>query len=333
MSEIAGDNNAGFYISPDNKFYFVDRSTFAQIDAPTTITGLSLTDESGELRTVQIVSGASEDTSGTTSHVYWPEETPEGGSVDSFTVGYSVRSVTGITIGGVTCGVGILGVDEENTSKTFLYEIGSNIITLNANATTKPAAGQLVVIVYTGYYDIDITNTNNTLRGEIAALTGGSGIIEAQYSDETLKDFASADAKANVLLSTYDDEEKEVSCTWRGSELDSTALYMMWNFAQTAEGVVGQYAVVGRTITAFGVDKVSISLQLKNKNFFKRYGTVLIDTTKQDLTGVKVYKNTSIGDSASAIDDFIIDDGGFVFYPTLGDTFDPMFQDSFYPGY
>ena len=62
LFELAEAVNASFYISSEDKFYFLTRDAFTQIDAPEHITNLKLEEEIGDLRTVQIITGATEET-------------------------------------------------------------------------------------------------------------------------------------------------------------------------------------------------------------------------------------------------------------------------------
>lgn len=52
-------DGASFYISPDKKFYFLVASDFPQVDAPEHITELKKVDAYSDLRTVQVMKGAS----------------------------------------------------------------------------------------------------------------------------------------------------------------------------------------------------------------------------------------------------------------------------------
>lgn len=56
---------ASYYISPDKKFYFLIRDEFTTVDAPTHVTEITKTRSYGDLRTVQIVRGASAGITGT----------------------------------------------------------------------------------------------------------------------------------------------------------------------------------------------------------------------------------------------------------------------------
>jgi hypothetical protein len=60
LNELAKKvDGASFYIAPDKKFYFLVASDFPQVDAPEHITGLKKVDAYSDLRTVQIMKGAS----------------------------------------------------------------------------------------------------------------------------------------------------------------------------------------------------------------------------------------------------------------------------------
>jgi len=326
LFELAEDINASFYVSPDKKFYFVTRDAFEQIDAPEKITGLKLEEENGDLRTVQIVTGASEETSTQTEGMFW--------ALDQTVInlGYQIKSVTGISINGIPVGVGKLGVDETDITKTFLYQIGDQSVTLNSNATVQPAEGDNVVILYKGFYEIIVTNTNDSLKSSLIALNGTSGIIEQILTDETIDNFSDADQKATALLNQYGEREQTLSCSCNSLDLSDTDLYKIWNFALTDLRITGQYIIVERSLSSFGVDKMWSRIKLKNKNFFSRYGTVLNKKVKKRGADVKVYKQTVIGDTMTNSDSVVFDQGDFVFYPS--DYFiDPMFTDCFYPGY
>ena len=323
LYELATDANASFFVSADKKFYFQTRDAFTQMDAPAHITGVKIEEENGDLRTVQIVTGASEETSTQTESTFWTA------GQGAWMLGYQVKSISGITINGILAGIGKLGVDEIDPSKTFLFELGSNTITLNANATTQPAAGNLVVIVYKGFYEIIVTNTNNSLQSELADISGTSGLIEQIYTDETIDNFADADQKSRSLLDAYGEREQTISAT--ASNFADTELYLMWNFALTDQRITGQYVITERSISAFGVDQFWIRVKLRNKNFFSRYGTVLVKPEKQVGKDLKVYKNSIISDAMSVTDEYTVSNLGLVFWPTDGAFVDPLF-DTFYPG-
>lgn len=323
LSELADDTGYTFYVSADKKFYFISRSSFTQIAAPAHITRVQLEEEAGDVRTKQIVTGATEETSTQTEGVYWATDQTV------MPLGYQIGAITGVTINAASVGVGILGVDDEDTTKTFLYNSGGTQLTLNPNATTKPATGANVVCVYKGYFDVVVEEENTALVSEIQGLNGTSGLIEKIITDTTIQTYTDAETKCQALLSQYAEREQTVSCDARS--LADTARFMLWTFNLPGQNIVGEYAVVERTIKAFGVDSVWISVKLKNKNFFSRYGTTLVRRPKTSGEDAKVYKNLSFSNNVSATDQFTIDSAGIVFYPSPSAALNDPGLPGFYP--
>ena len=323
LQELADAISATYYIDADNYFHFVTRDEFVQIPAPEHITGLQLEEDTGELRTVQIVTGASEETSQQIENTYWPADQ------SAMTLGYQVSSITGITINAVTAAFGQLGVDDDNTSITFLYTLGSNTLTVNPNATTKPAAEQNVVVVYNGYYEIVVINTNDALKESISMLNGTSGMIENVLTDETITSFGDADTKALSLLDQYDERDQVVSCI--SHDIVATALYNMWYINRPDLNIVGNYVITERELSPFGTEMI-ISVKLKNKGYFARYGTTLNKGKKNKGSTVKIYKTTVMGDKVTNTETLTAEALDLVYCPTSGAYADPMFLDSFYPG-
>lgn len=325
LDELADDIGASYFISPDKKFYFLVKNDIELIDAPAHIKGVKLEESGSDVRTVQIVAGASEETTPQSEGLYWAADQ------QTMTLGYQPSSVSSMAINGNPVGVGLLGVDEEDVTKTFLWKYGSQIITLNSNATTKPTTGDNVVIIYNGYYDIIVQNQNDSLVAELSALNGTSGKIEAIETDETIESFADADTLANNLLQQNDEREQTVSATCL--ELSKTDLLTAWRFNLPTQHIVGDYVITKRTISDF-YDKYLIKVTLKNKGFYCRYGTVLKEVDKTVRTDAVIYKQTTIGDTANATDSVVIDADGNVFYPASvasGLINDPGLADGFYP--
>jgi len=323
LEELADDINASYFVTPEKKFYFITRDAFTLVTMPEGVTGLQIEDDSADVRTVQIVTGASEETSAQTEQTYWLQDQ------SAWVLGYQVSSVTGFTIDGVIAGFGLKGVDEGDSSVTFLYEPGSNSITLNSGATVKPATGDNVVIVYKGYYDIVVTNSNDALKESIALLSGTSGLIEEVYTDETIDNYQDAETKANSLLQQYGERQKEISCSCR--DFENTEIFTMWEIHRPDINIEGQYVVTERTISAFGPDEYWIQCKLKNKGYFSRYGQTLKTVQKSRNATTKVYKNAVIGESVSATDAVAFDHAGLVCYP-VGATGGVLF-DTGLPGF
>lgn len=323
LSELAYDVGFTYYVSADKKFYFISRTSFTEIPAPAHITKVQLEEEAGDIRTRQIVTGATEETATQTEGVYWAADQT------IMPLGYQIGTITGVSINNVPCGVGILGVDDEDTTKTFLYNSGGQQLTLNAYATTKPATGANVVCVYKGYFDVVVENDNSALIAEIQGLNGTSGLIEKITTDTTIQTYVDAETKCQALLSQYSEREQTISCDARS--IEDTARFMLWTFNLPGQNITGSYAVVERTIRSFGVDSVWISVKLKNKNFFARYGTTLVTKTKTAGGAAKVYKNLSFSETVETSDSFVFDSAGIIFYPSTNAALNDPGLPGFYP--
>jgi hypothetical protein len=322
LEELAQLVDAQYFISEDKKFYFLKRDAISIVDAPEHITALQKSQTAIDVRTVQTVLGASEETSNQTENFVWVTDQKTA------TLGYQVSSVSGITINGTPVEYGVRGIDEADTDVSFLYEFGSQIITVNDNATTKPANTDNVVIVYKGYYDIIVVTENEQLKEQIATLNGTSGRIEYVETDETIDNYLDAQAKADALLAQYGEMESEITC--KLDSTDYTSLLTGWRFAYPELGVAGDYVIVERTIEDFGPDKLRVSLKMKNKGFFSRYGTVFKRRDKKEKRVVVVYKSSLFGDNLSLVDVPVFELGGMVYYPTSGLFTDPEL-DGFFP--
>src|SRR5574343_1641573 len=76
LSELASDIGASFRVSGDKKFYFLTRDNMLQVDAPEHITSLKKEETCRDVRTVQVVTGATEETSQQTIQCYWGHGAP-----------------------------------------------------------------------------------------------------------------------------------------------------------------------------------------------------------------------------------------------------------------
>ena len=315
LNELADDVGGQWYISPDKKFYFVLKTDIPSIPAPSRISGLRLTESAGDIRTMQTVVGASEETSDQTQSVYWANDQY------NVTLNYQVSEIIGITIEGVPVSVGIIGVDEDDTSKTFLYQYAGQIINLNDNAVTKPTTGDLVVITYKGYYDIIIVNINEALKAEIALLSGSSGIIENILSDETIESDTDADNKANALLDENGERTQEISCEYPG--VSGTDIGTAWEVNYPELGIVGVFVVTEKNITDY-TKTFYTKLKLKNKGLSSRYGQVLKKEKKEVRPDTKVYNTIALSDVISRPYEVVEITDPVTCYPAIAGEFSGM---------
>lgn len=325
LAELADDVNASFNVSADKKFYFLTRDDFTQVDVPDKIKNLQIREEAGDLRTFQIVTGAKEETASQTEEVTWLADQTV------FPLGYPIKSITSVKINGGAVDVGILGLDEDDTDVTFLYNVSTKQLSLNSNATTKPVATDTVQCIYIGYYEVTIEKGNESVQQEIAALNGTSGVIDNLINDETLEDLADAELKAAAMLDLYGEREQVITCNCL--DIDASELLNIWTFSEPDLGIEGQYIITERNIASFTEDLFMLNVTLNSKNYTRRYGTVLNPDIKTVGKETRVDKSTSLGDTINVMDTADVDLAGLAFYPTANDTdyLDPLFQDSFYP--
>lgn len=322
LQDLADELGASFDISPTKEFFFVTRDDFEECDPPAEIAELKRSEQVGDMRSVQIITGATEETSTQTRGVYWADGQAEQ------VLAYSLSQEPNVLINGVAANVGVRGVDDSDTSITFLWEYGSPVVSVNADAITKPATGDLVTFVYLGFYDILVVNTNDQLVADLAARSGTTGRIERILTDESITNYQDADTKGAGLLDAYSEEEREVSLFCK--DVDASRLYLMWDLAYTSLGIEGLYVVVEQTIQHYYDGAYKVSVKMKNRNFYCRYGQSFRRYEKKVGGSKLVYKNSAIGDIATANDEYSFATAGTVFYATAGDYTDPMLP-GFYP--
>src|SRR5574344_1606694 len=334
LQDLADDCGALFYISPDKKFYFQQKSDLTQIDIPEHVTSLKRTETADGMITQQTIAGATEETDTQTEQFLWSVE-PEAYQ-SSCVLAYPVASITAVYIGeSLSTGMswtqvdfGVKGTDDDDTTKTFLYPAGSTTLAVNGKAVTKPSSSvPYVKVVYVGTYDIIVTDTNNTLQSELAKLNGTSGKIEAYKSDSTIETFQDADTTATNLLDKNNERSEEISAKCHG--IDDTGLYMVWNIQNTDARIAGVYVIVERTIEDFGPDAFFITVKLKNRNLYSRYGTVLKSDEKTKNSDVLVYKTSIFIEKLSLAESWDItkDLKGFLHFPASSGIAEPSLMD------
>jgi hypothetical protein len=325
MNELADKAGALWYISPEDKLYFVKKTDLETIALPEYGTGLQVSENSAGIRTKQIVVGASEETSLQNLGFTW--------TANQYTIPlpYQISEVTGITINGTPAGVGILGVDDESTAKTFLYRYGDKQISLNNNATVKPSVGANVTVVFYGYYDIVIEKENESLKESLIAINGTSGIIENILTDETILSEEDATTTASTMLE--ENGERIQTLTYTVPFLEGTDIGTVWEVNKPELAIVGTFIVIERNISDFNKTFLC-KVKLNNKNFASRYGTVLKKVDKKVRTETKVYNTSSVFDNITRPTEEIIIHEPVTCFPAIEGDFEGMAwsgQNLFYP--
>lgn len=331
LSELGDSVNAAARIDAAGVFHFTSDDQFPEQTPPTHISRLKKQESGVKLRTVQRVTGANQETSLQTESKVW-----EANQV-ALLLGYQVSSVSGITINGAPAGVGIKGVDESDTTKTFLVRYGDNVVTVNSSASVKPVASDNVVAVYYGFYSVEIISENEALKSEISALNGTSGKIENIFVDTSITNYEDGQNLADDLLSSNETREETITGFYVSSDLSISCLLCAWNLSYPELGIEGRYVIVERTIKYFA-DEFKVSFKLKNKNFYSRDGMIL-DKNDQQLNNLSirtddlVFKTSFVVETAVFDDEFSIEHGGVIFYPVGAgsELYAPVTLDGFYP--
>lgn len=314
LNELAGAVGAVPKVDSDGVFHFVDKTAFPAKTPPAHIRAVKKSSNAQNLRTVQYLSGASEDTTLQTKSFTWAAGQTE------IALPYQLSSVVGISINGTPAGVGFVGLDSSNPAKTFLWTYGTQVIALNASATVKPATGDSVVAVFYGYYSVEIESKNLNLIESIKARNGTSGRIEVVEIDQTITSSADGEQRAADLLSTNGVVEETIDLICHDAGVSS--ILATWHLDYPDLYISGDYVVVERTITD-RYDKFTVQVKLKNKGFTSRYGTIYNKNNKtiNDLTirpNELVQKYGSFQDQMGLTESWDVSNGGIIVFPGHG---------------
>jgi hypothetical protein len=321
MQELGDEIGAIANVSASGVFSFVSRGDFPVVAVPDQITNIKQSENGQTLRSVQILSGAKAETSTLTRGFVWIADQADA------VLGYQVAEEPAATINGTPATFGLIGVNEQDTDKTFLWRYGNNVVIVNANATTKPVAGDIVVFVFKGFYSIEVLVENETLKNEIAMMSGTSGKIESVVVDTSVTRQEDGEETANGLLREYGGREETITLDCHDVIASKTLNQWYLNYPEL--NIVGDYVIVERTITDL-YDKKKVSLKLKNKGFYSRYGQVYNKNNRQiNNLSVRsddlVIKQSSFTEQTTTTDTWIIQPATLQYYPGDGtDLCDPV---------
>lgn len=124
------------------------------------------------------------------------------GSTTSFTLGYPLAATpSSITLNGVAQTIALKG----STGALWYYAINDAVLQQDTSQTVLTSSDQLIV-VYTGFFAETVTVDDTTQQALYAALSGGTGIVEAvedHSSDVPPMTSAQAIAYAQSLINRY----------------------------------------------------------------------------------------------------------------------------------
>jgi hypothetical protein len=325
LDELVQVVGATWHISPDRKFYFLVKSDFTSVSAPTHLSAIKKSVSGLDVRTVQVIAGARSRTNLQTENF-----TMETGT-NQFIVGFPIISAPVIKINSVEASVGVKGIQSDDENVTFLWASESDNISINSNALIKPVAGDTITVEYIGVFEIEVENQNTAKINEISALTGTSGRIEKVETDTTIETYQDGDNLANSLLDKFGEVDETVTCFI--DSLTDTDLLTVWNFNLPEINIVGDYIITERQISRLTDEKPAVQLTLKNKQYYTKYGTVYNKYDK-NIRRLSINEKTVIIKTDS---DFsptlrlagIFEERPLIFFPTATEFSDPL--PLFYP--
>lgn len=264
LDELVAPVGATWHISKDKKFYFVTKDDFLSIPAPTHLTGIQKSTSGLDVRTVQTVAGATARTSLQTKSYTWIEEQ------STITLTFPLAASPTCYINGTEVDVGIKGVENDDITKVFLWSAGKEVISLNTNATTQPAIGDVVKVEFYGIYEIQVELQNDDKIAELASITGTSGRIEKVVTGAKTTTKSDTEDLTQGLLDRYGEENETITC-FTDREYGTEPL-TIWTFDLPDQNIEGEYIVTGRTM-----DKLGYTLTLQNKQYYMKYGAIYSD--------------------------------------------------------
>lgn len=198
FNQLAEFTGYSWWIDPDKKLYFVDRSTIA---APYTLTTSSANFMSAEVQHLRqdyrnrqyIKAGLGLTASRTENFV-------GDGTRKSFTLAYPVGAVpTSITVAAVSKTIGIREVD---TGKDWYWQAGSEVVSQD-NGAAAVGSGTAIAVTYRGQYPILVAAQDDLQVASRASIEGTSGYYDAIEDAADINDVTTASDLGNALLRRY----------------------------------------------------------------------------------------------------------------------------------
>lgn len=303
LNELADLAGATWQISEDKVFSFVAVQDFPILSTPITASFLPGTElqhatKDYKLRTVQIVSGATDTTSPQTeSYTY-------DGTQQAFTVIFPVAKKPTVYVNDVqvpTDRVGVNGINDGDENMVFLFSFNSQNINY-IKTTNYLTEGAKVTFTYTGLFPIRVIATNDNKITELAERTGTSGRREFVQIASNLTAQSDALKLAQSLLQQFEAETSEVKFwVWTdmlpqyGLTLADLRVLTQITFDLPAYGVVGNYVITERTLKPAYADmsnpatdgKLQAAFVLRDRDYLKSYGETISDI-RRDITALSV---------------------------------------------
>lgn len=299
LNELADLVGATWRVDNDKKFYFLatnDFPKFPHIINSNFLIGGDFQEKTKDYkqRTVQYIDGASDLTNEQTEYFLYDGENK------TFTTAFGVALKPEIYVNNALVPpeqIGVRGLDDADTTKTWFFSYNSQTITYHGNELTQ---NDQIQIDYIGLFNIRIAAYNTTKINEIAKLTGTSGMIENVYIGTDISTTADAFAYANSLLQQFETATSEVTFYLLseqlyslGLTLEDTDILTEITFDLPQINLTGNYVITERKLTPNYADmtnsagKFRIDLKLMNRDYLKSYAET-ISNLKRDINQLSV---------------------------------------------
>jgi len=342
LNELADQAGAVWGITNDYEFFFItvdDYPKFTETIDTVYIFGNNLNHKTTglDVRTVQVIEGATETTDEQT------ESFTYDGNTNEFIVSFPIILKPTILINDVvvpSANVGVKGLNDDDPTIYFLFANNSPSVSYNPDSAALSVSDN-VKIQYFGEYPIRIEALNQSRINEISQLTGTSGIIENVISDTSIKNATDGQNLAESLLENFEFERDEVFWTLHtqnlrlfGLTLNDFPIGVQITFNLPDIGLVGDFVVVERRISPESlndvVNNLKCRLKLQNRNLLRSYGESFNSLEKQ-LRSISVradqiiIQTLRINETLTMTEETIFTQV-FEYYPTssgVGDIFEP----------
>ncbi len=312
LNELADLVQATWQITNNNEFVFLAREDFPEF--PQTVnrefllgTELQHTTKDYNLRTVQIVSGATDTTDPQTEAFIYD------GEQKAFVTAYPIAERPNVWVNGEPLppeAIGVSGLNDKDERVIFLFSYNSKNLNYREESEYL-TRGDTVTVDYIGIFSIRVTVSNAEKIDQIAQKTGTSGIIERVQLARTVKNTDDATALGLSLLDQFSEEEGEVTFWLKSEQLYANGYtiadvepltQMLFDLPEIS--LTGEYVITERTITPLLQDltedmekRLKITLKLVNRDYLKSYGEIIRDL-ERDVAQLSIREDEIVVDAS-----------------------------------
>lgn len=270
----------GFYDTPTFKpfrFIFLLREDFPKFMPTKKICSMQKKIESYDVRTVQIVKGASGITDPQTETFRY------SAGQESISTTWPIVELPTITVNGTPTSVGVKGLDNDD-SKQFLFSYNSNEIEINPDFPPRLSSNDLISVTYKGFFELRARMENQQTIAQTKLKSNTSGIIEMIEENERFT--TAAELYAYTTNKLYQKAQAESEITMMVNSPEGTEPFTIWLISAPRERISGEFVVVEK-VTTLEPNYRSIQLTLKDKGFLTAYGTIFYQKYKNNPVGIR----------------------------------------------